>query len=215
MPGVVWRRLDVDWSTPRSFWFGSGFDGPCTDEEQRTVLVTKRGRVIAAADVQCLDGQERAVWACGLVDGAACCGRWSGPPSSARRSSGSGGRRGGNGNEGGSRGSGTLTEPIYGSVHRGGVGLGLGSDAGPGLILGAGGSSGSGSSGGGTSSGGSGGGFGARSASDERRPRQPRALSDPAPVSELVTGSPAKLASLAIRKKYVKEGESAYNAFDF
>ena len=37
-----------------------------------------------------------------------------------------------------------MTEPIYGSVHSGGVGLGSGSGAGLGLILGAGGGGGSG-----------------------------------------------------------------------
>ena len=48
-----------------------------------------------------------------------------------------GGREDGGGSNGG--GSGTLTEPIYGPVHSGGVGLGSGSGAGLGLILGAGG----------------------------------------------------------------------------
>ena len=48
----------------------------------------------------------------------------------------SGGREDGGGTNGG--GSGTLTEPIYGPVYSGDVGLGSSSGAGLGLILGAG-----------------------------------------------------------------------------
>ena len=75
---------------------------------------------------------------------------WGGGVGGGRGGGGSGGGTGG-GSTGG--GSGTLTEPIYGPVHSGGVGLGSGSGAGLGIILAAGGGGSGGGSGGGAGEG--------------------------------------------------------------